>query len=140
MFLAQNGFRVDAVDISDVALKNLSKFQTNINLICTDLELFDIPENRYSLILNIKFLDRRLFPQIINGLVAGGVLIFETYLENSDNSACSMNRDHLLRPNELLHAFQQLHIIYFKESMTAENGENAPLASLVAVNRKDCLN
>jgi SAM-dependent methyltransferase len=136
LLLAQKGFMVDAVDISDVGLKNLDGVHPGTNRICADLDLFNIAENRYSLIINIKFLSRRLFPQILKGLVPGGVLIFETYMEKTGGNKSSMHRDYILMPNELLREFLSLNIIYYNVSSAAEKGNHVALASLVAVNNK----
>ena len=121
LFLARQGFIVDAVDISDVALQKISGRHPQVNPICADLDLFQIPVNRYSLIINIRFLNRRLFPYIREGLTKNGVLIFESYLEmpnpenkNSDTWQPSC-RDYLLRENELLHAFLSLKIRFYRE-------------------------
>ncbi len=109
----------------------------NIHLVCADLDDFDIPANRYDLIINIKFLNRRLFPYIREGLVSGGILIFQTFLdtpaENKDRPAC---RDYLLRENELLHAFLSLRVLFYNESEEGDDGETSLLASLVAMKNR----
>ena len=64
IFLAQKGFAVDAVDISTVATKHLAGRHPKVKVICQDIDDWEIPQNRYDLILNIRFLDRRLFPMI----------------------------------------------------------------------------
>lgn len=106
-FLAQNGFDVDAVDISDVALDQLREYDTRINIIHEDLDTWQIPQNRYQLIINIRFLDRRLFPMIKKGLKPGGVLIFESFIDKK--------RDYCLESNELLLAFNSFRIVYYEE-------------------------
>ncbi len=135
-FLAENGFSVEAVDISDVALKQLAGLYPNLQPICADLDTFDIPPDRFALILNIRFLNRRLFPLIIEGLAPGGILIFESYLEKPPRSdegpTC---RDYLLRKNELLHAFLSLNILYYREGTTSNRKAHGSVASLVAIKR-----
>ncbi len=119
LFLAEKGFTVDAVDISDVAVDRLSGRHPKVNAILADLDRYEIPPEQYSLILNIRFLDRRLFPYIIEGLVPGGVVIFETYLEvRNGDSGDTMKRDFLLRENELLHALLALRVIRYEERRT----------------------
>ena len=131
-YLARNGFSVDAVDISDAALAGYGKSCPGVRPICADLDLFDITPGRYDLILNIRFLQRRLFPQIIDGLAPGGVLIFETWIRHpEDPSLDPVPKDYLLRENELLHAFLSLGIRYYKEWHLVEGGRNALMASLV---------
>ena len=137
LFLAGQGFTVDAVDISDAGLRLFAGKHPAIHAVCADLDHFDIPAGRYDLIVNIKFLNRRLFPYIREGLAPGGLLIFQTFLDtpakNKGGPAC---RDYLLRENELLHAFLSLRIILYKEAEESDNGEISALASLVAMNTR----
>ncbi len=134
LFLAHQGFSVDAVDISDTGLNLFASEHANIHPICADLDDFDIPSKRYDLIINIKFLNRRLFPYIRDGLAPGGVLIFQTFLDSSnpdtDRPVC---QDYLLRKNELLHAFLSLRILRYKESEEKKNQETVCLASLIGI-------
>ena len=97
-------------------------------------DTFDITGNRYDLIINIKFLNRRLFPLIAKGLREGGVLIFQTFLDSGHPvSKKSMLREYMLRKNELIRAFSCLEVIYYQEDTGDRNAENPGLASLVAV-------
>ena len=134
LFLAEQGFSVDAVDISDAGLNLFAAEHANIHPICADLDDFDIPANRYDLIINIKYLNRRLFPYIREGLAPDGILIFQTFLDSpipvTDQPAC---RDYLLRENELLHAFLSLKILLYKESEEKKNDEAAYLVSLIGI-------
>jgi tellurite methyltransferase len=134
LFLANQGYTVDAVDISDVGLSLFAAKHPNIHPICADLDHFDIPANHYDLIIDIKFLNRRLFPYIREGLRLGGILIFQTFLDTpaqkNNRPAC---RDYLLRENELLQAFLPLRVLYYSEAEESDNGESLALASLVAM-------
>ena len=134
IFLAEQGFSVDAIDISDIGLAKFAGRHPKIHAVCADLDTFEIPRNRYDLIVNIKYLNRRLFPYINEGLKAGGILIFETFLESGEDtenqSAC---RDYLLRKNELLHAFLSLRILNYQEGNKTEQNETGQVASLVGI-------
>lgn len=133
-FLAKAGFTVDALDVSDLGLRSLAGAGPNLNPVCVDLDHFDIPARRYSLIVNIRFLSRRLFPLIREGLTPGGLLIFQTYLETDHPAAAAPScRDYLLRTNELLHAFLPLRIIFYQEAEDPTRDDHYQQASLVAV-------
>jgi len=134
VFLAAQGFSVIAADISDAGLKLFVGSHPRVQPVCIDLDVFDIPENRFDLIINIKYLNRRLFPFICAGLKQDGVLIFETLMEaEKDKGDRRICRDYLLRENELLHAFLSLRIIHYSEKeKSGPDGENR-MASLVAV-------
>ncbi len=137
-YLAGLGFEVDAVDISDVAINQL-KGIPNVNPILADLDYYQIPENRYSLILNINYLNRNLFPQIKEALINGGVLIFETFtLDKNKDLNQPKDKNYLLRKNELLRCFSDMYIIFYEEkTITKPNGEKGFISSLVA--RKECI-
>lgn len=126
LFLAEKGFVVDAVDISTVATNRLVGRRPNINVICQDLDTWKIPPKRYALIVNLRFLDRRLFPTILNGLRTGGVLIFESYIGGK-------NEDYCLKPNELLRAFEALHIVHYEEKESEHSEKFTQTATLVGV-------
>ena len=138
LFLAKKGFTVFAIDVSEVALSAQTPRHPNLLPICLDLDNWDIPPNHFDLILNIRFLKRRLFPQIIEGLKPGGVLIAETYLADDlggyqkRSTSC---RDYYLRSNELLHAFLRLHLIHYFEEIDVKAGEKGPSAGLVGIKR-----
>lgn len=139
LYLARRGFQVDAVDISDAGLNLMAARHPRLQRICADLDRFDIPAARYQLIINIRYLNRRLFPYIVQGLAPGGFLIFETFLESGgygdDTARRPSCRDHLLRENELLYAFLPLHVRYYAEHGVRRPNWPGPLASLVAVRR-----
>ncbi len=126
IFLAAKGFAVDAVDISTVATNHLAGRNPHINVICADLDTWDIPQNRYELIINVRFLDRRLFPLIQNGLKSGGVLIVESFMGGEMDNYC-------LNQNELLRAFLSFRIVYYEEKKTDLSEKFDHTASLVAI-------
>lgn len=126
LFLAEKGYRVDAVDISTVATNHLTGGHPNINVICQDLDVWAIPVNRYDLVVNIRFLARRLFPMIRDGLRPGGMLIFESFVGGKRQAYC-------LRPNELLQVFQSFHIVYYSGKASEHSDASDQSVSLVAI-------
>lgn len=136
LYLADAGFTVEALDISDVGLKRFAGCHPNIRVACLDLEDYVLAKDRYSLILNIRYLNRKLMTQIPGALTRGGILIFETYLRRPGfiprRAFC---RGHLLEVNELLRSFPTLEVVYFRETFTASRDEPYPLATLVAIRR-----
>jgi tellurite methyltransferase len=136
LFLAQKGFTVEALDISEAGLKMAAGRDPKVRAACVDLDVYDIVPRRYSLVLNIRYLNRRLFPQIFEALIGGGVLVFETYLKHPNFVPQRPHRDdHLLRINELLLGFLKLEVVYYSETTVAAFGEPYPMASLVAIKR-----
>ncbi|MEM7393639.1 MAG: methyltransferase domain-containing protein [Verrucomicrobiota bacterium] len=129
LFLAEQGFDVDAVDISRIAIDRLEGRHPRVHAICDDLDTWTIPPNRYELILNIRFLDRRLFPHLIHGLKPGGLLILESYIGGT-------RKAYTLEPNELLQSFSSLRIIYYEEKK-ADHGERFDQAVYLAAVKPD---
>jgi len=132
-FLADLGFCVDAVDISDYALSKVKNSAT-INKIDADLDKYNLTPNKYDLIVNTNYLNRRLVSQMKEALHVGGIVIFETYIvAHGDFQMPTTNLDYLLRKNELLHSFIGLDIIYYEEKIdTNLDSKKVKIASIVA--------
>jgi SAM-dependent methyltransferase len=85
VWLAERGWSVDAWDLSDVALSVLvcereeraaHGFPLPIHVREIDLDDAEIPSATYDLVLNMLFLDRRLWPPLAAALRPGGLLVF----------------------------------------------------------------
>ena len=138
VFLAQNGFDVDAVDISEKGLKKARKLArekgVKINTFLVDLDRYQIEKERYDLITNFYFLKRRLIPRIRKGLKKGGKVIFETYLLEHRTLATGGPKQakYFLKPNELLGLFKDFRILFYREGIFRESGKRKAVASLIA--------
>ncbi len=138
VFLAQHGFDVDAVDISEKGLKKSIKLArekgVKINTFLVDLDRYQIEKEKYDLIANFYFLRRSLIPKIKKGLKKGGRVIFETYtLEQRDLCTGGPKQArYFLRPNELLRLFKNFHILFYREGIFREGGRKKAVASLIA--------
>lgn len=95
-FLAEKGFVVDAVDLSDYALSQVHESE-NINKIEVDLDTYNLQPNQYDLVVNINYLSRRLFPQIKEALKSGGVVVFETFIVAHGDFEQPSNPEYLLK-------------------------------------------
>ena len=137
-FLAQHGFEVDAVDISEKGLKKAGKLAretgVKVNALLVDLDDYQIEKDRYDLIANFYFLKRRLIPRIKKGLKKGGKVIFETYLLEHRKLAAGGPRQakYFLKPNELLRFFKDFRILFYREGVFREGGRRKAVASLIA--------
>lgn len=126
-FLAQKGFQVDAVDISNIATHQLTDQDPRINGICQDMDTWQIPQDRYQIIINIRFMDRRLFPMIQKGLNPGGILIFESFIDKK--------KAYCLKPNELLTAFESFHVVYYEEKKAEHSDKFDQSVYFVAIKK-----
>ncbi len=131
-FLARHGCRVDALEWSDEALRRLRTIE-RVETYEVDLDIGELPQRKYGGILCFYYLNRRLFPMIVDRLEPGGVLLFETYVADERNEGAPSNPDFLLKKGELPEAFSDLEILEYAERFTTrEDGRLAMLASLAA--------
>ena len=107
IFLAVNGFHVDAVDISSVALKDLQcrVKKLDVALLESDLDTFVPETHRYDLAVMTNYLDRALIVRMAEALKRGGLFIIETYMVHPENEKKDSNPDFLLDKEELLELF-----------------------------------
>jgi precorrin-6B methylase 2 len=123
IWLGQQGWRVDAVDISEVGLSLATQAATavgcsTINWIVADLDSYVPEPSTYDLITVFRFLDREQLPSRIEAaLRAGGTLVYETFtqqqLTRADNHLQSDR--FTLSPGELPRLFPNLIIEQFEE-------------------------
>jgi 2-polyprenyl-3-methyl-5-hydroxy-6-metoxy-1,4-benzoquinol methylase len=138
VFLAQNGFEVDAVDISEKGLKKARKLArekgVKINTFLVDLDRYQVEKERYDLIANFYFLKRRLIPRIRKGLKKGGKVILETYLleHRTLGTGGPKQAKYFLKPNEPLRLFRNFRILFYREGIFYEGGRKKAVASLIA--------
>ena len=136
-FVADLGFSVDAVDLSDYALDQIGE-DPKITKIEADLDHYRIEPGRYDLIVNCNYLDRGMYGQIEAGLKAGGVLIFETFIDARGEEGYHQpsNPDFVLRHNELPEVFASLEMLHYDEREDVNlRGERLRVASYVGRKR-----
>jgi len=138
VYLAQHGFEVDAVDISEKGLRKARKLAqekgVGINTLLVDLDQYQIQKERYDLIANFYFLKRHLIPRIKKGLKKGGKVIFETYLleHRTLGTGGPKQAKYFLKPNELLRLFKNFRILFYREGIFREGRKKKAVASLIA--------
>jgi tellurite methyltransferase len=134
LYLAERGWQVTLIDVSDVGLeqakKSAQKRGLKIELCCRDLSAGELGAERYDLVIVFFFLQRELFPALTRALRPGGLLIYKTY--TSEHPRLSGGKGpthpmHLLAPNELLRAFSAMRILYYQETVSRKG-----VAELVA--------
>lgn len=118
--LARHGLRVDALDISLVGLRLLqAQLEPDLPIcpLVLDLSQGWLPERGYQVIVNFFFLERRIWPAMIERLAPGGWLIFETYTvaQLLQPGRRVHRREFLLEAGELRTAFQALQISHYQE-------------------------
>jgi SAM-dependent methyltransferase len=137
-YLAGLGFAVDAVDVSDVAIATVREraAQRALDIEATRMELAhadaEFPRPPYDVICCFYFLQRALLERIAGALAPGGLLFYETFTsDHVEVVGGQMPERFLLAHNELLHAFEGLRILRYREAVIGTEGRRA-VASLVA--------
>jgi SAM-dependent methyltransferase len=108
-YLLDEGFCVDAVDISAVVLERLGE-QTEgkpVTLIETDLDTFAPQKERYDLAIMTNYLDRDLIRRTAVSLKKGALFFIETYMAHPENEKQDSNPTFLLQPGELHTLFDE---------------------------------
>ncbi len=106
LWLAEQGYTVDALDISLAALRRgranmVRRGLRGVNFIIADLDHFPLPRYAYDLVVVFRFLDRALFPAIRERVRPGGLVIYETFNVRQLERRPTFCPDHLLVPGEL---------------------------------------
>jgi tellurite methyltransferase len=136
IWLAQKGWQVRLIDISDVGLgfarekaTKLGQHAGRVEIEIADLNtISDLGSECYNLIAVFFFLRRALFPALIRALKPGGFLIYKTYtLDRMKVPGGPGDPRYLLGPNELLKGFAALRILHYHETL-----EGKAAAELVA--------
>jgi tellurite methyltransferase len=140
-FLAELGFEVDAVDISDVVIARLTPAaearRLSVRPRVADLErAADLPIDHYDVVVNFNYLQRSLFGGLARALRRGGLLFFETFgRAQIDDLGHDLRPEFVLGDNELLRAFGGLHVRHYLEGVAERSGRPRGVASLVAERR-----
>ena len=132
-WLRDQGFEVDALDISSVAIEQLKGID-GIHAKEVDFDTYTLPKEKYDLIVKVYFLQRRLFSQIIDALKPGGILILETFLHHPDNERAPSNPAFRLNEGELESAFDdKCELLHIREYWdTDHTGSKTMKAAMVA--------
>jgi hypothetical protein len=89
--------------------------------LCADLENAPWPLHgrQFGGVVVTNYLWRALWPQLLNSLAEGGVLIYETFALGNETVGKPSRPDFLLRHGELLGVCRDLHVVAFEEGFIA---------------------
>ena len=134
LWLAERGYQVKAFDRDRAALSFLSDQakarQLAIEPVCVDLEQpgFRVSPSAFDVIVVVNYLHRSLFPELVNALRPGGVLIYETFTMAQAQRGRPTNPAFLLEPGELARLVTPLAIVAAREGLY----DDREIASIVA--------
>lgn len=137
LYLAARGFAVDAVDISDEAIRrartSAQKSGLRVNWLVHDLDQPLALDSMYQLILVIRYVNLPLVLRLAARLSPGGFLICEQHLETDEDVIGPTNPAFRIGRGALRATSEGLRIHCLEEGLVEErDGRTAALARLVA--------
>jgi 2-polyprenyl-3-methyl-5-hydroxy-6-metoxy-1,4-benzoquinol methylase len=136
LLLAQHGLETHAWDISPIGIQTLAEQALHSGLfIQTDIR--DIaakpPETEsFDVIIVSYYLERELFPALINALKPNGLIFYQTFTQKHFKDSGPGNPDYRLQPNELLRRFSHLQVLTYHENFLPWLDEPVDEACLIA--------
>lgn len=123
IFLAEKGFHVESLDISEIAIQHLqseaSKRQIHVEGTVTDLSEWSnlyLAENKFELIVITYYLDRDILPHLKNVLKKSGLFFMETFYISEKCHTHGVSERYKLNSQELLAEFKNWQILYYEEN------------------------
>jgi SAM-dependent methyltransferase len=101
LFFAARGHKVTVVDRDTSALA----IQPDLEILQADLENgrpWPLPGRRFGALVVANYLHRPLMAVLLDSLEAGGVLLYETFMEGNERFGKPSNPNFLLKDGELL--------------------------------------
>lgn len=142
IFLAKNGFDVDAVDIAHIAIDALNveaqkkNLLSKINTIKIDLDMYEIKPDKYDIIIMANFLDRAVLKSAKNRLKKDGILFVETYMVSDENEKNKSDLNNLLKSQELKNMLDNTWQILHYDEFENEDYEIYKMKKQVIVAKK----
>lgn len=112
-WLAVNGHQVTGIDRDAQALDGLQGIG---ELIHADIEnaAWPLAGRQFGAVIVTNYLWRPLWPQIMESVAPGGVLLYETFSQGNETFGKPSRPDFLLAPGELLQVFSSWHIVAYE--------------------------
>jgi tellurite methyltransferase len=141
LFLAEAGYEVTAIDISEAGLARAKRTAEErgleIGWILTDLESSEaatgLPEGLFDLVVMVRYVNMPLIPVLASRLSKHGYVVCEEHLETDQDVIGPKNPAYRLKPGELLNATSELDVKFYREGIVEDpDSRTAALAQLVA--------
>jgi tellurite methyltransferase len=111
------GYDVVAMDVARAGLLHTREAARGAMLVQADADAWPFAAESFDLVVQVDFLERRLFPVLATALKRGGRLLIDTFLDQGrPNEDGPSNPDFLLRRAELKEAFSHFDMESYEES------------------------
>ncbi|WP_341678781.1 class I SAM-dependent methyltransferase [Niveibacterium sp. SC-1] len=121
-WLTRRGFQLTAVDADTQAIAELAGLR-NVDALCADLESggWPLPGQRFDAVVITNYLYRPLMRHVAHALDAGGLVIYETFMQGNERFGRPRSPEYLLAPGELLEwsVSEGLELVAFEEGETS---------------------
>ena len=119
IFLARNGFKVEGVDLSQIAvdraLQEAKAKKTSIKGIVGDLFEYPYPKEAYDFILVSLFFSERLLPKFKSALKKGGYIMFYLKRDNGRPASSLVPDDFRVKGGALKASLQEFETLIYRE-------------------------
>lgn len=143
LYLAAQGYHVEAIDRDEEAVTRLAAWAKQRNLANVTSRVLDLeqdpppelPKEEYDVILVFFYLHRALFPVLFDALKPNGMLVYETFtIDNYLHYRHPRRWEFCLAQNELLRLASRLRILHYDEGQHEGGHGGSPVftAQLIA--------
>ena len=134
IFLTKNRMNVIAIDHEAKVLKRAKALASlsgaSVKFKCCDIKKTAcLPEQKFDLILVVRFLNRDMFTYIKESITPGGFVLFQTFVEGVEKFDSPKNPNFILGKAELAEVFDGFNIIVDRID---ELNDGRPVASFIA--------
>ncbi len=141
IFLSSEGYKVDAIDFSEEALKiaraKAKERNLEINWMKKNVQEHTFPKNRYQLVIISFFNPLEKLAEIKDSVAEGGYILLEHHVKTDRDNIKGPKNDSKFRfePNELLEKFSDLQILFYEEGIERfGKGKKSAISRIVAKN------
>jgi tellurite methyltransferase len=137
--LADAGYEVDAVDVSEVAIDRAraegERRGLEVNWVVDDLDTGALPGDGYDLVAVLRYRNPALWSRLASALAADGWIVVEHHLRTwREDVVGPSDAAFRLAPGELIEVFGDLRIVHYSEAVepTDDGASLFVIARLVA--------
>jgi tellurite methyltransferase len=160
IWLAKQGWEVTLMDVSEAgverARQSAGALASNIDFVVGDVNEFKASQtyakhschtfssrrfechHGFEVVMVFFYLDRKIFPELLQAMRPGGLLIYKTYMSLEAKLNGPKNPAHLLEPGELLRLVAGLRVLHYREEV-AEKATAELVARKVATGTRSHL-
>ncbi|MFN8601340.1 MAG: class I SAM-dependent methyltransferase [Candidatus Binatia bacterium] len=132
--LAELGFRTVAFDHASEACRRVAQENPRVRVVVADASAPPFHDATFALIVQTRFLDRAILPDLFRVLRPGGVLAIETFLVAQHETTGHPRREFCLEPGELERlcraAWSPIEVLECREGLVGDGAAAAHLAAI----------